>query len=166
MMSAKAGRPVNYLSLQRYLDGTEHIGWHCHAEDHENDTPVLIISVGAARIFSLRALPEEKRWSVREQKPFKTPPHLPTDVNIPLHQGSLLVMSPAINDTYLHAVLDMKNVGVRYSINAKCLPTTEPRKPQVYDCHAGKKYPADAIYVGCKTKRGRLSCTRLPTHRP
>ena len=63
-------------------------------------------------------------------------------------------MSPAINDTYLHAVLDMKNVGVRYSINAKCLPTTESRKPQVYDCHAGKKYPADAIYVGCKTKRG------------
>jgi alkylated DNA repair dioxygenase AlkB len=151
MMSAKAGRHVNYLSLQRYLDGTEHILWHCHAEDHENDTPVLIASCGAERILSLRALPEEKRWKVWEQKPYKTPPHLPTDINIPLPQGSLLVMSPQINDTYLHAILDMKNVGVRYSINAKCLPL---RKPQVHDCHAGKEYPSDAVYVGCRTERG------------
>ena len=24
-------------------------------------------------------------------------------------------------------------------------------EPQVWDCHAGKKYPADAVYVGCRT---------------
>jgi alkylated DNA repair dioxygenase AlkB len=153
MMSAKAGRPVNYLSLQKYADGTEHIGWHCHAEDHENDTPVLIVSCGETRTLSLRALPESKKWLVKEQKPFKKPAHLPTDTNIPLPQGSLLVMSPAINDTYLHAVLDEKNKGTRYSINAKCLPTTDC-KPKVYDCHAGEKYPADAVYVGCRVQRG------------
>jgi alkylated DNA repair dioxygenase AlkB len=25
------------------------------------------------------------------------------------------------------------------------------RQPRVWDCHAGKKYPADAVYVGCRT---------------
>ncbi len=25
------------------------------------------------------------------------------------------------------------------------------RQPRVWDCHAGKRYPADAVYVGCKT---------------
>jgi len=25
------------------------------------------------------------------------------------------------------------------------------RQPQVWDCHAGRKYPADAVYVGCRT---------------
>src|SRR5579863_4952008 len=25
------------------------------------------------------------------------------------------------------------------------------RRSQVWDCHAGKKYPADAVYVGCRT---------------
>src|SRR5271167_3037802 len=25
------------------------------------------------------------------------------------------------------------------------------REPRVWDCHAGKKYPADAVYVGCRT---------------
>jgi 2OG-Fe(II) oxygenase superfamily/Domain of unknown function (DUF4326) len=26
------------------------------------------------------------------------------------------------------------------------------QQPQVWDCHAGKKYPADAVYVGCRVR--------------
>jgi hypothetical protein len=28
----------------------------------------------------------------------------------------------------------------------------DPQQPRVWDCHAGKKYPADAVYVGCRVR--------------
>jgi hypothetical protein len=33
----------------------------------------------------------------------------------------------------------------------KLITKTMGREPRVWDCHAGKKYPADAVYVGCRT---------------
>jgi hypothetical protein len=27
----------------------------------------------------------------------------------------------------------------------------DPHQPRVWDCHAGKEYPSDAVYVGCRT---------------
>lgn len=89
----------------------------------------------------------------------------------PAH-GSLISIPSDFNFTHEHAVLDDKDPkGLRISINTKCWQTDESLEdfiarmeiptsssiaaakhvPQVYDCHAGKKYPADAIYVGCKT---------------
>ena len=71
-------------------------------------------------------------------------------------KGSLAVLPSSFNDTHQHAVLKYKDAGLCYSINCKVLPTLKPNKPKprVYDCHAGKKYPADAIYVGCRVERG------------
>jgi len=97
----------------------------------------------------------------------------------PTH-GSLITIPSDHNWTHEHAVLvDKPPKGLRISFNTKCLPTDEtldefiarmerpssadqrrttavPRliEPKIYDCHAGCKYPADAIYVGCKVQRG------------
>jgi Domain of unknown function (DUF4326) len=39
----------------------------------------------------------------------------------------------------------------RNAVSEKLITPKMPRQPQVWDCHAGKKYPADAVYVGCRT---------------
>jgi hypothetical protein len=40
---------------------------------------------------------------------------------------------------------------IENAVNEKPSKETPGRQPQVWDCHAGKKYPADAVYVGCRT---------------
>lgn len=42
----------------------------------------------------------------------------------------------------------------------ECLPAFSSKKelarePRVWDCHAGKDYPADAVYVGCRVRNRR-----------
>jgi len=82
------GRRVNYLSVVRYLDGTDHMGWHQHRDDKGHDTPVLIVSTGAERNFS---------W--REKGKQETAQHRVAE------HGSLIVLSSNANDTHEHAVL-------------------------------------------------------------
>jgi hypothetical protein len=102
-----AGRKVNYLSLNRYPDGSSGIGYHNHKEDLEIDTPVLLVSVGAARTMWLRKIGQDDTAK----------PTL-------LQHGSLFVMPAKLNATHQHGVLPEKNVTmVRYSFNCKCLPT-------------------------------------------
>lgn len=43
----------------------------------------------------------------------------------------------------------MSQIGI--TVNEKPAAEIIGRQPQVWDCHAGKKYPADAVYVGCRT---------------
>lgn len=105
-LTEQAGRLVNYLSLNKYPDGSAGIGYHNHKEDLEIDTPVLLVSVGSERTMWIRAMLEEKGE-----------PTL-------LQHGSLFIMPAALNETHQHGVLPEKNITtVRYSFNAKCLPT-------------------------------------------
>lgn len=80
-----------------------------------------------------------------------------------------------------HAVLPGDENGLRISINMKSIPpglndedfceacsrpagrtnsysselfVREPGGPRIYDCHAGRKYPEDAVYVGREVTRG------------
>jgi alkylated DNA repair dioxygenase AlkB len=103
-LSKEQHQVVNYLSLNRYPDGTAGIGYHNHKEDLELNTPVLLVSVGAPRTFWIRKFKET------------------TSVGTPAPHGSLIVMPPEMNLTHQHAVLpEPKVVGVRYSFNCKCL---------------------------------------------
>lgn len=105
-LSKHARRVVNYLSLNRYPDGTSGIGWHNHKEDIELNTPVLLVSVGAPRTFWVRKFKET------------------TLIGSPMAHGSLIVMPPEMNLTHQHAVLpEPLSIGVRYSFNCKCLET-------------------------------------------
>jgi len=143
-LSARAGRHVNYLAVNKYPDGKIGIDWHNHTEDKETDTPVLLVSVGAERHFWVRPF---------NGKHTTNPEHTHGKAASVLAQhGSLIVMPAALNDTHQHAILPDKTTTVRYSINAKCLVD----QPQVWNCHAGEHYPPDAVYVGCCTRRGRV----------
>ena len=163
-LSAYAGKDVNYLSLVGYADEKDHITWHKHREDDGRDATVYLISLGATRTFGLRLKDAPRdRWTLMQ----------------PVH-GSLIVIPSEYNDTHEHAVLDDKEPkGLRISINTKCIPLEDieeharrkatnfaaqarkateraalpaKRAPQIFDCHAGKKYPADAVYVGRLTR--------------
>ena len=59
-------------------------------------------------------------------------------------------------DAYRHAVLPQKQFAApRISLTFRSPdlsaggPWTPEHTPRVWDCHAGKDYPSDAIYVGC-----------------
>jgi alkylated DNA repair dioxygenase AlkB/uncharacterized Zn-finger protein len=147
-LSAYSGKNVNYASAVRYVDGTDYMGWHQHREDRGHDATVWIVSTGAERLFGLRDI-ETKHVFKFTVKP-----------------GSLITLSSEANDTHEHAVLKMPGCkSVRYAVNCKAI---SPREPQVYDCHAGKEYPADAVYVGreVRDRKGKLIREASPFGNP
>ena len=157
-LSAWAGKDINYLSCVGYENELDHILWHQHREDDGGDAAVYDISLGAVRTFGLR---------VKDSK---------DETLIHAAHGSLIVIPASYNMTHEHTILDDKGTrGLRISINCKhILPEildehfarknrnrnaqsqriTAEREaaPQIFDCHAGKKYPADAVYVGRLTR--------------
>lgn len=129
-LSAHTGKDINYLSVVLYEDGNDYMSHHQHREDKTYDAAVYIVSTGDIRPFELREVATGRTRSLLAEP------------------GSLITMSSEENDTHTHAVPKCKARTPRISINCKSVG------PRVYDCHAGKKYPADAIYVGCKSQRG------------
>jgi alkylated DNA repair dioxygenase AlkB len=129
-LSAHVGKDVNYMSILKYPDGNAHIDWHQHGEDRWHDSPVWDVSVG----------PTERMFWAREIDNPKT-----TKIGVLAEVGSLITLPSSMNTTHQHAILKDETTSVRYSINCKSLPLTG-----VWDCHAGKRYPADAVYVGCR----------------
>jgi site-specific DNA-methyltransferase (adenine-specific) len=147
-LSAYSGKNVNYASAVRYVDGTDHMGWHQHREDRGHDATVWIVSTGAERLFGLR--------DIETKHVFK----------FTVRPGSLITLSSEANDTHEHAVLTTPGCkSVRYAVNCKAI---SPHQPQIWDCHAGKKYPADAIYVGREVtdRRGKLIRAASPFGNP
>jgi hypothetical protein len=159
-LSAYRGKEINYLSIVGYVDERDHIGWHNHREDGENeDQSVTVVSLGETRTLSLRpAFCRDKNF----YEEFDT-------IN-----GSVYVLPSSYNATHQHAILDDKRPrGLRISINCKSISPADLERlkqeeieqltvrtgqldlfsdycgePRVWDCHAGKKYPAKAAYVG------------------
>lgn len=128
-LSAHTGYLINYVSPNKYADREDKMDFHNHREDHWHNSPVWVVSVGAERQFGMREIANPKNKS-----------------SVLARHGSLITMSPESNWTHEHAVLPDKTIKtVRYSLNCKSIPTCA-----IWDCHAGKKYPSDAVYVGCR----------------
>ena len=127
-LAQHAGQDINYISILKYPNSDATISWHNHKEDHWHDSPVWDVTIG----------PTERRFWAREvANPEKTVTSVLAEV------GSLITIPASMNTTHQHAILKDKTTGVRYSINCKSLPLYA-----VWDCHAGKNYPPDAVYVG------------------
>jgi hypothetical protein len=127
-LAAHAGQEINYISILKYPNSEAVINWHNHAEDRWHNSPVWDVTVG----------PTERRFWAREVANPKT-----TVTSVLAEVGSLVTLPSSMNTTHEHAILKDKTMGVRYSINCKSLPLYG-----VWDCHAGKNYPKDAVYVG------------------
>jgi hypothetical protein len=108
-----------------------------------HDTPVWIVSLGTERTFGLRET--SKKGMARKFKP---------------RHGSLITLPSPLNDSHQHAVLpDADVAGIRFAWNCKAMDDIyylqDRRIPKVWCCKTGHKYLSDAIYVGCRTIRGR-----------
>jgi len=124
------GREINYMSILKYPNGDATINWHNHREDHWHNSPVWDVTIG----------PTERRFWAREIANPKS-----TVTSVLAEVGSLITLPASMNTTHEHAILKDKTMGVRYSVNCKSLPLYA-----VWECRAGKNYPPDAVYVGCR----------------
>lgn len=126
------GQDINYMSLLKYPNGDATINWHNHREDHWHQSPVWDVTIGPTeRVFWAREVADPKD----------------TVTSVLGEVGSLITLPASMNTTHEHAILKDKTTGVRYSINCKSLPLYA-----VWECRAGKNYPPDAVYVGCRVR--------------
>lgn len=171
---------VNY-----YADEGVGIGWHNDAEEIGSQIPVRMLCLGGARTFSIWKVMRDK--DVKLQKPFAEWKELTesgdlVEMPIGFHE----------EDAYRHAVLPQKQFAApRISLTFRSpdlspsgpwapelflcekseglLGTAEADKslslesPKVWDCHSGKEYPADAIYVGCRVRNRKGGVIREGT---
>lgn len=146
-----------------YADESVGIGWHNDAEEVDSQVPVRMLCLGGTRTFSI--------WEVRRngdgklQKPF-------SEWELETKNGSLVEMPVGFHeeDAYRHAILPQKKfAAARISLTFRSpdLSVSGPWAPiqhtpgfiesipKVWCCKAGRTYPKDAVYVGCKTVRGQ-----------
>ena len=131
-LAQHAGQEINYISILKYPNSDATINWHNHREDHWHNSPVWDVTIG----------PTERRFWAREvANPENTVQSVLAEV------GSLTTLPASMNVTHQHAILKDKTTGVRYSINCKSLPLFA-----VWECRAGKNFPPEAVYVGCRVR--------------
>jgi alpha-ketoglutarate-dependent dioxygenase alkB family protein 2 len=97
LLQHRTGYTPNFVLINHYRSGSDHIGWHADDErDLGNAPDILSLSLGAERDFQFRhrdAFPRAKRPPLR--------PDLKT-VTIPLSSGSLLIMRDPTNKNWKH----------------------------------------------------------------
>lgn len=96
-LSQHDGYHFNSVLLNWYRSGNDHMSWHADDEPELGKNPVIAsVNFGASRRFLLR------RFDDKQHK-----------IEIPLHHGSLLVMSGAIQHHWQHSV--PKQASVKHS---------------------------------------------------
>ena len=153
--------PLSVCYINYYYSGKATIGWHQDREEHHCPYPMLMATVygqgkGVTRNFCVLQMNGSKgvaAWGV------------------PTNHGELIETPIGFHDNYFHSVrkeraftlprisLTFRNVDL--SPNGKWF--WHGLKPQVWDCHAKKAYPPDAVYVGCTTRDRRGKVIRVGT---
>lgn len=83
----------------RYLDGSQHIGWHDDGRPELGANPAIAsVSLGASRVFQIRKKPKGEIVSIK------------------LNHGDLLVMPPGFQEQYLHRI-QKTSMGADLRIN-------------------------------------------------
>lgn len=79
--------------LNRYMDQSEHLGWHSDDSPETDDArPIAILSFGVDREIWFRPKPPQPSWSPM------------TVTKLKLTHGSLCVMGPGMQDTHQHRI--------------------------------------------------------------
>ena len=83
-----AGYSNNHVVVNRYVSGTDHIGYHHDkTKDFVSDSPVCTVSFGGTRTFRLKHVVTKKV------------------VTMDLKSGSLFVLGPETNRMYKHSIV-------------------------------------------------------------
>ena len=145
----KYGFPFSLCYCNFYKDETTQIGWHQDREEKGSKFPLVMVVIGGTRTFSICTLAVAKARKKDEQS-------LIAEWQEEAKSGDLVEMPVGFHDNYLHAVLPQKHfAAARISLTFRNPdlsaggPWAPEHTPRVWDSHAGKEYPADAIYVGC-----------------
>jgi len=115
-----------------------------------------MVTLGGTRTFSI--------WKIREGEQPK--PEWEEETA----SGDLVEMPVGFHDDYKHAVLPQKHfAAARISLTFRNPdlsaggPWAPQHTPRVWDCHVGKKYPKDAVYVGCQVRNRKGGVIREGT---
>ncbi|KAJ8971818.1 hypothetical protein NQ317_002935 [Molorchus minor] len=109
MLHTISGYQYNFVLINRYRNGKDHIGEHRDDEkEMDKNTPIASLSLGEKRTFVLKHRDARiKRPSRRDIPPVK----------IELEHGSLLLMNPPTNEYWYHSVPPRKSAkGVRINL--------------------------------------------------
>lgn len=95
------GKAFNFVLVNRYKDGLDHIGEHRDNEEVLHaDSPIAAVSFGQPRDFVFRH--KDSRGTNAPRKDIQT-------IKINLAHGSLLVMNPPTNRIWYHSLPSRKN---------------------------------------------------------
>jgi len=145
-ISEHCGKTINYTSTNGYPIAHDGMYFHQHEEDQvggENSFPnldgyyvldqaVYVLSLGATREITIRPIGSKNKAEYEHYF---------------VKHNSLYILSHAMNMTHEHEVTESKTpTTLRIAVN--CKHYDRITGPRVFDCHAGKIYPADAVYVG------------------
>jgi len=85
-----AGCKFEVCFLNKYVNQSEHLGWHCdNSPEMDDDRPIAIISLGAEREIWFRPIENND------------PNHI---TKLTLNSGSLCLMAPGMQDQWQHRI--------------------------------------------------------------
>ncbi|KAK7042964.1 hypothetical protein VNI00_008701 [Paramarasmius palmivorus] len=100
--------PLNHVLIQYYRSGKDYISEHSDKTiDVVRGSSIINVSLGAQRVMTLR---EKKEMNIKDNPESQTSGHESTPLNsrvsqrIPLPHGSMFVMGPETNKTWLHGI--------------------------------------------------------------
>nr|CAI5837814.1 unnamed protein product [Callosobruchus analis] len=108
MLGCLTGHRYNFVLINRYRSGKDHIGEHRDAEkDLDKNTPIASISLGQQRNFVLKHGQSRGKNKTKNVSPVK----------LVLEHGSILLMNPPTNDVWYHSLPPSKTApGVRINL--------------------------------------------------
>lgn len=117
-LEARTGTTFEVCFLNRYDDGSDHLGWHADDSPEMDDArPIAVVSLGAAREIWFRPKPPalveaegdrrdeavpDRRWIGRAGAARRCDPG-PTE-RLLLAGGSLCLMAPGMQETWQHRI--------------------------------------------------------------
>lgn len=88
MVEMYVGVNFDVCFLNRYLNQSDHLGWHSDNSPEMDDArPIAVVSLGVAREIMFRSIDPDEGYE-----------------KLLLAHGSLLVMSPGMQDTHQHRI--------------------------------------------------------------
>ncbi|KAI4462154.1 alpha-ketoglutarate-dependent dioxygenase alkb 2 [Holotrichia oblita] len=114
LISEITGNYFNFVLINRYRNGSDHIGEHRDNEaDLDHNSPIASLSLGQQRTFILKHADVRKKGDKKRNIPL---------VKFELQHGSLLMMNPPTNKFWYHSVPPRKNApGVRINLTFRKL---------------------------------------------
>jgi len=104
-VEAASGHRFNFVLINRYADGRDHMGEHKDDEEElVRGSPIASLSLGQARDFVFRHQDARAGAKAKKATSAASPPTPPPPVKLKLESGSLLLMNSPTNEFWYHSL--------------------------------------------------------------